>query len=200
VSQCPNVFVRQDNAHDQSIAAPMPATQSGLLRTSHLDGQTHHVLLIAGVHMRTGLVLAVAVSAAVLTRGALAQSAADSAAIRATALDYVEGWYEGNAERMGRAVHPELVKRIIVRDTVTGRAWISNQGWGNLVAGTARGGGKNTPMAERRKDVKILDIYGNVAAVRATMSGWIDYMQMAKVDNRWQIVNVLWEMHPPKPR
>jgi hypothetical protein len=129
-----------------------------------------------------------------------AQSAADSAAIRATALDYVEGWYEGNAERMGRAVHPELVKRIIVRDTVAGRNWISNMGWGNLVAGTARGGGKSTPTANRRKDVQILDIYGNVASVRATMSGWIDYMQMAKVDGRWVIVNVLWENHPSPPR
>jgi hypothetical protein len=142
----------------------------------------------------SGLAIAAAPCAVV------AQSAADSAAIRATALDYVEGWYEGNAERMGRAVHPELVKRIIARDTVTGRAWISQQGWGNLVAGTARGGGKNTPMADRLKDVKILDIYGNVASVRATMSGWIDYMQMARIDRRWQIVNVLWEFHPPKPR
>src|SRR5687767_13133238 len=42
---------------------------------------------------------------------AQAQTAADSTAIRATALDYVEGWYEGNPERMTRALHPELVKR-----------------------------------------------------------------------------------------
>jgi hypothetical protein len=28
------------------------------------------------------------------------QSKEDSLAIRAAALDYVEGWYEGNAERM----------------------------------------------------------------------------------------------------
>jgi hypothetical protein len=139
-------------------------------------------------------------TAAAAPRVVISQTAADSAAIRATALDYVEGWYDGNAERMGRAVHPELVKRIIVRDTVTGRTWISGMGWGNLVAGTARGGGKNTPMANRRKDVQILDIYGNVASVRATMSGWIDYMQMAKVDGRWVIVNVLWENHPSPPR
>jgi len=138
-----------------------------------------------------------ALTSAATARGTIAQSAADSAAIRATALDYVEGWYEGNAERMGRAVHPELVKRIIARDTVSGRAWISNQGSGNLVAGTARGGGKATPMDRRRKDIQILDIYGTVASVRATMSGWIDYMHMAKVDGRWQIVNVLWELHPP---
>ena len=151
--------------------------------------------------MRLPLAIAASALAMVgMSRTAHAQSGADSAAIRATALDYVEGWYEGNAERMGRAVHAELVKRIIVRDTVTGRAWISNQGWGNLVAGTARGGGKNTPAANQRKDVQILDIYGNVASVRATMSGWIDYMQMAKVDGRWQIVNVLWELHPPAKR
>lgn len=41
-----------------------------------------------------------------------AVSAADSAAIKQTALDYIEGWYEGNAERMERALHPDLAKRI----------------------------------------------------------------------------------------
>ncbi len=32
----------------------------------------------------------------------------DNAAIKQTALDYIEGWYEGNAERMQRALHPDL--------------------------------------------------------------------------------------------
>jgi hypothetical protein len=45
---------------------------------------------------------------------AQAQTAADSAGIRGAALDYIEGWYEGNSERMERAVHPELAKRIVV--------------------------------------------------------------------------------------
>jgi hypothetical protein len=34
----------------------------------------------------------------------------DLADIRQAALDYVEGWYEGNVERMERALHDELVK------------------------------------------------------------------------------------------
>jgi hypothetical protein len=141
-----------------------------------------------------------AVLAALLATGAggsaRAQSAADSAAVRAAALDYVEGYYEGNAERMARAVHPELVKRIVARDSASGRSWINNMGAGSLISGTARGGGRNTPPDRRRKDVRILDIYGNVASVRATMSGWIDYMHIARIDGRWQIVNVLWETHP----
>ena len=125
-----------------------------------------------------------------------AQSAADSSAIRATALDYVEGWYEGNAERMSRAVHPELVKRIVESDTVTKHSVIETMGATALVNGTRRGWGKKTPANRRQKDVTILDIFGNAASVKSVMADWIDYMQMAKVDGRWMIVNVLWEYKP----
>ena len=124
---------------------------------------------------------------------ARAQTAADSSAIRATALDYVEGWYEGNAERMSRAVHPELVKRIVVSDTATKHSVIETMGATALVNGARRGWGKETPANRRQKDVSILDIFGNAASVKGVMADWIDYMQMAKVDGRWVIVNVLWE-------
>ncbi len=125
-----------------------------------------------------------------------AQTAADSAAIRATALDYVEGWYEGNAERMSRAVHPELVKRIVVGDTATKRSVIETMGATALVNGARHGWGKETPKAKQQKDVTILDIFGNASSVKAVMADWIDYLQIAKVDGRWVIVNVLWEQKP----
>ena len=127
---------------------------------------------------------------------ARAQTAADSSAIRATALDYVEGWYEGNAERMSRAVHPELVKRIVVSDTATKHSVIETMGPTALVNGARRGWGKDTPANRRQKDVSILDMFGNAASVKGVMADWIDYMQMAKVDGRWVIVNVLWEYKP----
>ncbi len=125
-----------------------------------------------------------------------AQTAADSAAIRATALDYVEGWYEGNPQRMGRALHPELVKRIVIADTATGKSVLQNMGASALVNGTRHGYGKSTPKERQEKEVRILDIFGNAASARATMAEWIDYMQLAKVDGRWVIVNVLWERKP----
>ncbi|HEX6105361.1 MAG TPA: nuclear transport factor 2 family protein [Gemmatimonadales bacterium] len=130
------------------------------------------------------------------TAPAAAQTASDSAAIRATALDYVEGWYEGDPERMGRALHPELVKRIVVADTATGRSVLQNMGASELVNGTRRGWGKSTPKDKQEKEVRILDIFGSAASARATMADWVDYMQLAKVDGRWVIVNVLWERKP----
>lgn len=126
-------------------------------------------------------------------RSLSAQSGADSAAIRAAALDYAEGWYEGNGERMARAVSPELVKRIVVRDTVTGRDLIQGMGASVLVNSTRRGFGKATPPDHQEKAVTILDVFRGSASVRVTMSDWIDYLHLARVDGRWQIVNVLWE-------
>lgn len=132
--------------------------------------------------------------------GVQAQSPADSAAIRATALDYMEGWYEGNADRMARALHPELVKRIAVRDTATGRTMLQGMGASVLVNSTRHGYGKETPKERQQKEVKVLDIFGNAASAKAVMADWIDYMQMAKVDGRWVIVNVLWERKSKEAR
>jgi hypothetical protein len=139
---------------------------------------------------------ALLLAALALPAVARAQTAADSSAIRATALDYVEGWYDGNAERMSRAVHPELVKRIVVSDTATRHSVIETMGATALVNGTRRGWGKETPANRRQKDVTILDVFGNAASVKSVMADWIDYLQMAKVDGRWVIVNVLWEYKP----
>lgn len=124
-----------------------------------------------------------------------AQTAADSAAIRQAALDYIEGWYEGNAERMERAVHPDLAKRI-VNTNQSGRSVLGHQSAMTLVQNTGRGGGKETPVAERRTGVRILDIFGNTASVRVDADRWIDYLHIARWNGRWVIINVLWENRP----
>ena len=120
-------------------------------------------------------------------------SDADRQAITQTALDYVEGWYEGNPERMERALHPDLAKRVVFTDD-KGRSRLEQMSAMGLVQGVKRGGGKDTPKDKQQKDVTILDVFENAASVKAVMSGWIDYMHMAKVNGRWVIVNVLWEL------
>ena len=125
-----------------------------------------------------------------------AQAAADSAGIRAAALDYIEGWYAGNAERMERALHPELAKRIVNTDPRNGRNSLGQMGALTLINSTKRGGGKETPVEQQRRDVRILDIFGNTASVRVDASTWVDYLQVAKWNGRWVIVNVLWELRP----
>jgi hypothetical protein len=131
---------------------------------------------------------------------AAAQTAAadaDKAAITATALDYIEGWYEGNAERMERALHPDLAKRI-VRTNDQGQSQLQQMSAMSLVQGVKRGGGKNTPKEKQEKEVTILDLYRNAASVKVVASDWIDYLHVGKFNGRWVIVNVLWELKPQK--
>jgi hypothetical protein len=122
-------------------------------------------------------------------------SPADSAALRATALDYVMGWYTGDADRMARALHPDLAKRMVYADS-TGASHLDAMGAEDLIEGTRRGYGTDTPEAERRADVTILDVFGSAASVRADMRDWIDYLHLARWNGEWKIVNVLWELRP----
>ena len=142
--------------------------------------------------MVRGTVLLLAVMPFAALRG---QTAADSNGIRQAALDYIEGYYEGDGARMERALHPELAKRI-VRTNEQGRSQLGQMSAMSLVLGTRAGGGKDTPMADRRKDVTIFDIYQNAASAKIYASGWVDYLHLAKWNGRWVIVNVLWELHP----
>lgn len=127
---------------------------------------------------------------------AAAQTRADSAGIREAALNYIEGWYSADSSRMAQALHPELTKRIVLRDD-GGWELIRGTGATELIASTARGGGSEIPADRRRTDVDILDIFGNAASARIDAGGWIDYLHLAKWQGRWVIVNVLWELRQP---
>ena len=67
-----------------------------------------------------------------------------------TALDYIEGWYEGNAERMERALHPELAKRIVNTDA-RGRSSLGEMGALTLINKVKAGLGKETPVASAER-------------------------------------------------
>lgn len=127
-----------------------------------------------------------------------AQSAKDSADIRTAALHYVEGWYEGNGERMAKAVHPQLAKRNIgwSSDISNNGNVLSEMNGEQLVERTKRGSGKNTPMNRQIKNITILSIFNNSASVKAEMADWIDYMHLCRWNGEWKIINVLWEMKP----
>jgi Putative lumazine-binding len=123
------------------------------------------------------------------------QTAADSVAIRATALDYIDGWYTNNPARMERALHPHLAKRLVWADS-TGRSHLVDMTALELIQGTKAH--PPTPPSERRNDVTILSSFGNVAMVRIEASDWVDFLQEVKWNGSWKILNVVWENRPER--
>jgi hypothetical protein len=122
-----------------------------------------------------------------------AQTAADTAAIRATALDYIDGWYTNNPSRMERALHPKLAKRMVWADSA-GKSHLVDMTAGELVQGTRAH--PPVPAGKRRKDLQILSAFGNAAVVRIDASEWVDYLQEIKWNGSWKIINVVWENRP----
>src|SRR6185503_13206238 len=148
--------------------------------------------------MRTILTLALLLSFVTPVAAQPRPEDPEARAIRQTALDYIEGWYERNVERMTRALHPELVKRIVV--TSHGATRLDDMGASKLISFVRTGGGKDTPKERQLKEVTILDRYENAAVAKIIASDWIDYLQLGKVDGRWVIINVLWEHKPEPPK
>ena len=109
-----------------------------------------------------------------------AQSEVD--AIHAVALDYIEAWYQGDAQRHAHAYHDECVKRAFREDG--GLEVTSGQ---RMVDLCATG---NTILPDAEWDIHIDDIVGNVASVRVNSTRWIDHLHMAKARGRWALLHV----------
>ena len=112
----------------------------------------------------------------------------DEKAIVQVALDYIEGWYHGNAAGMDQALHTRLAKR---RVTPTGEVWEVDKKW--MVKATVEGKGIIENPEKGRKVVTILDATDTMACVKIVSEKFIDYLHLAQDGGRWVIVNVLWD-------
>jgi hypothetical protein len=119
-----------------------------------------------------------------------AQSAADSAAIIAPALDYIEGWERADTSRMARGLFPNLTKVGVME--MNGRLELMTMDKAHLVRNTGLPR-PSDPAFDGRGRARILDIFQDIATVRVSFDGWVDHVQVARIDGEWKIVNVLWQ-------
>jgi hypothetical protein len=112
----------------------------------------------------------------------------DKTAIRATITGYIEGYYLDDAVRMERSLHPHYLKHTIsgsneelqITDK-TGREMVEE----------VRTKEKVTPVSERKKEITILDIDGDVASAKLVAFQWTNYMTLLKQNGEWRILSVV---------
>jgi len=119
----------------------------------------------------------------------------DIQAITEVSRDYVEGWFTADEERVRRCLHPQLVKRTIWRD-LQGDLWkVSNTLDAEKMIGfTRKGGGSALPENEKTYEIVILDVFRHSASVKVASHPYMDYLHLAKFNDRWMIVNCLYEV------
>jgi hypothetical protein len=110
-----------------------------------------------------------------------------------TALDYFEGWFNGDTARIERALHPALAKRSLGQGssdperlaTLTAR---------QMVEATARGEGEREDPGDRRieVEVEVEHLHGTIANVTVRSAVYVEYLQLVHTRHGWKIVNALW--------
>jgi hypothetical protein len=117
----------------------------------------------------------------------------DDEAIRAVALDYIEGWFDGDAGRMERALHPELVKRCRgiegedpdALETLTAR---------EMIDATAEGVGRGEDAEDRQIALEISHLSGEIAGVTCLCHRYVDLLHLIRMPEGWRIVNAVWRL------
>jgi hypothetical protein len=140
------------------------------------------------------LIAGIALSTSALSRTPADQ---DKEAVRMAALDYVEGIYNVQPERIERSVHPSLVKRGFYKkdaNTPYAEMPMTYDQLVNLAKTWNKEGKRDTKL----RQVDVLDVLDQTAVAKVTASWGIDYMLLGKYDGTWKINQIMWQSHPPK--
>jgi uncharacterized membrane protein len=142
------------------------------------------------------LVAVVAVTALTPSVLSRTQTAQDREAVRMAALDYVEGIYNVQPERIQKSVHPALDKRGFYRKDRTApyvEMPMTFDQLVNLAKTWNREGKRDTSI----KQVAVMEVLDQTAVAKVTASWGVDYMLLGKFDGTWKIMQILWQSPPP---
>ena len=117
----------------------------------------------------------------ILQPGEGAVSDADREAVIAAATDYIASWLDNDAERMAGCLNEALVKRNVEPD-----GHMDDMGRDAMVAATT------ARKREGSYEVTLLDAYDGMAVAKVVSTAYVDYVQVARFGERWQLINVLW--------
>lgn len=118
--------------------------------------------------------------------------------VRRAALDYLDGFYEGDSAKIVRSVRPDVRKvgYYIARNAT---AYATEEMPFAEFLSYVRNFKKNnrsTP-ANAPHEVIVGEVNDQTATAKVVAWWGIDYLQLARYDGKWMIVNVMWQS-PPK--
>ncbi len=113
--------------------------------------------------------------------------------VRRAALDYVEGFYEGDTVKLVRALRPDLSKYGFWRDS-TGRYESERMTFAEAIAYGAKVKAQKRPVnASWPKDVVVYEVQDQTATAKVTAWWGTDYLLLGKYGGKWMISDVLWQ-------
>ena len=118
----------------------------------------------------------------------------DHKAVEAAILDYVEGIYLVQPERIKKSVHPTMRKVGYYHQE--GKWAKYDMTFEQLVQLAERWNKDGKIPKDSPKEITIYDIREKTASAKLVAYWGQDYFHLAKLDGKWWIVNVIWQSLP----
>jgi hypothetical protein len=115
----------------------------------------------------------------------------DATAIRQCLLDYFEGWFDGDAARMDRALHPGLAKQALAQGPTREEA-LDVTTKDEMVELTRQGRGRQRDLPDRAIRIDIASVSGDVASAIVHSAVYVEYALLARTSEGWRITGTLW--------
>ena len=114
--------------------------------------------------------------------------------MKSAALDYIEGFYEGDTAKLVRSIRPEVYKYGFDWVAADKRYAGEQMKWDEILGYARRfkANGRTTPATAPKK-VELLDVQDQTASAKVTAWWGTDYVLLAKYDGKWMITHVLWQ-------
>jgi hypothetical protein len=113
----------------------------------------------------------------------------EKGAILSTINDYYEGIYTGDASKIDKTVHTEY-NSVTLAKLPNGSIFINKDGF-SITREVAQSKMRLLDKDKWNLQITILDIMDGLAAVEVNLTSGINYMQLAKMDGQWKIINSL---------
>ncbi len=119
----------------------------------------------------------------------------DKEKIQRACMDYIEGFYEGDTSKLIRTLKPTLYKFGYWKNKETGKYGPDGQMTYRQAIDYAKRvlEKKNFAKEGSPKKVEVLDVMNSIAAAKVTAWWGVDYILLAKQDDKWMIDQVIWE-------
>ena len=119
-------------------------------------------------------------------------------AVQKAMLNYVEALYEVDTNRIIASVHPTL-RKIGYWYNPDSKKYMDNlnMSFDQLVSLTARWNAKgNNADKNSRKNVIVYEVNDRTASGKVEAVWGIDYIHLAKLEDKWMIMNIVWQSYP----
>ena len=124
---------------------------------------------------------------------ATTETTAQREAVIATVSDYAEGWFDGDPERMERALHSGLAKccRGVEGDDPDALETLTKD---DMVTATREGVGVSEDAPDRQLEIRIDYLGGGIASVVCLNHRYVDLLGLIEMPEGWRIITAVWCM------